>query len=71
MTTASPLEWLDATFDTRRRKAVDRDFRVGPIFTLKSAMDRQPCAGRLRTRWLKSVSACPRDYDGPPDGGAL
>ena len=28
-----------ATFDTRRRKAVDRDFRVGPIFTLKSAMD--------------------------------
>ena len=39
MTTASPVEWLDATFDTRRRKAVDRDFRVGPIFTLKSAMD--------------------------------
>ncbi len=39
MNTVSPLEWLDATFDTRRRKAVDRDWRVGPMFTLKSAMD--------------------------------
>jgi hypothetical protein len=39
MNTVSPLEWLDATFDTRRRKAIDRDWRVGPIFTLKSAMD--------------------------------
>ena len=39
MNTTLALEWLDATFDTRRRKAVDRDFRVGPIFTLKSVMD--------------------------------
>ena len=39
MTTAPALEWLEATFDARRRKAVDRDFRIGPIFTLKSAMD--------------------------------
>jgi len=39
MNTISPLEWLDATFDTRRRKAVDRDWRVGPMFTFKSAMD--------------------------------
>jgi hypothetical protein len=39
MNTASPLEWLDATFNIRRRKSVDRDWRVGPIFTLKSAMD--------------------------------
>jgi hypothetical protein len=39
MTTASPLEWLDVTFEVRRRKAVGRDFRVGPIFTLKSVMD--------------------------------
>ncbi len=39
MNTISPLEWLDATFDARRRKAVDRDWRIGPIFTLKSTMD--------------------------------
>ena len=39
MNTVSVLEWLDATFDARRRKAVDRDFRIGPMFTLKSAMD--------------------------------
>ena len=39
MNTLSPLEWLDATFEIRRRKAVDRDWRVGPMFTLKSAMD--------------------------------
>ncbi len=39
MNTVSPLEWLDATFDARRRKAVDRDFRIGPVFTLKSVHD--------------------------------
>ena len=39
MTAGPALEWLDATFDARRRKAVDRDFRIGPIFTLKSVHD--------------------------------
>jgi hypothetical protein len=40
MNTASPaIEWLRVTFDDRRRKAVDRDFRIGPIFTLKSVHD--------------------------------
>ena len=40
MNTAPALEWLDATFDTRRRKAFDHAFRNrGPMFTLKSAMD--------------------------------
>ncbi len=40
MNTASPaIEWLRVMFDDRRRKAVDRDFRIGPIFTLKSVHD--------------------------------
>jgi hypothetical protein len=40
MNTAIPaIEWLRVTFDDRRRKAVDRDFRIGPIFTLKSVHD--------------------------------
>ena len=40
MNTASPaIEWLRVTFDDRRRKAVDRDFRIGPVFTLKSVHD--------------------------------
>jgi hypothetical protein len=39
-TVISPaVAWLHATFETRRRKAVDRDFRIGPMITLKSAMD--------------------------------
>jgi hypothetical protein len=54
MNTAPALTWLDATFDTRRRKAVDRDFRIGPIFTLKSAMD----AGQ-------AMHVCPGDYADP------
>ena len=54
MNTIAPLEWLDATFDTRRRKAIDRDFRIGPIFTLKSAMD----SGQ-------TMHVCPGDYDDP------
>ena len=54
MNTVSPLEWLDATFDARRRKAVDRDWRVGPIFTLKSTRD----AGQVMR-----VGAA--DYDDP------
>ena len=54
MTTAPALTWLDATFDTRRRTAVDRDFRIGPMFTLKSAMDAGP-----------SMRVCPGDYDDP------
>ena len=52
MTSASPVEWLDATFDTRRRKAVDRDFRVGQIFTLKSILD----SGQ-------AMHVCSGDYD--------
>ena len=55
MNIASPaVEWLDATFDVRRRKAVDRDFRIGPIFTLKSAMD----SGQ-------AMRVCATDYDDP------
>ncbi len=43
MTTASALEWLDATFDVRRRKAFDHAFRNrGPMITLKSEMDVGP-----------------------------
>ena len=54
MTTASAVEWLDATFDTRRRKAVDRDWRIGPIFSLKSIMD----SGQ-------KMHICAADYDDP------
>ena len=55
MNTANPaIEWLRVTFDTRRRKAVDRDFRIGPIFTLKSAMD----SGQ-------AMRVGPADYDDP------
>jgi hypothetical protein len=54
MNTVSVLDWLDATFDARRRKAVDRDFRIGPMFTLKSAMD----SGQ-------TMHVCPGDYDDP------
>jgi hypothetical protein len=54
MTTASPLEWLDVTFDIRRRKAVDRDFRIGPMFTLKSVMDPG-----------QAMRVCTADYDDP------
>ena len=55
MNTASPaLEWLDATFDVRCRKAVDRDFRIGPMFTLKSVMD----SGQ-------AMHVCAVDYDDP------
>ncbi len=39
MTSTLVIEWLDATFDTRRRKAVDRDWRIGPMFSLKSILD--------------------------------
>ena len=40
MNTAPALEWLIATFDTRRRKAFDRDFRIGPDDSrFKSVMD--------------------------------
>ena len=41
MTTAinSAVDWLQATFEASRRKAVDRDFRIGPMITLKSDMD--------------------------------
>ena len=54
MNTISPLEWLDATFDARRRKAIDRDWRIGPMFTLKSVMD----AGQV-------MHICAADYDDP------
>ena len=54
MNTVSVLEWLDATFDVRRRKAVDRDFRIGPMFTLKSVMD----SGQ-------AMHICAVDYDDP------
>jgi hypothetical protein len=55
MNTAGPaLEWLGATFDVRRRKAVDRDFRIGPMFTLKSVMD----SGQ-------AMHVCTADYDDP------
>jgi hypothetical protein len=51
MNTTPALEWLDATFDTRRRKAFDHAFRNrGPMFTLKSAMDvARRCAYALAT----------------------
>ena len=39
MTQNPAIEWLRVTLDTRRRKAFDRDFRIGPIFTLKSVYD--------------------------------
>ena len=54
MNTAPALTWLDATFDTRRRKGVDRDFRIGPMFTLKSGMDPG-----------QTMHVCAADYDDP------
>ena len=43
MNTAPALEWLDVTFDTRRRKAFDHAFRNrGPMITFKSVMDAGP-----------------------------
>ena len=55
MTTATALEWLDATFNARRRKAFDHAFRNrGPMITFKSAMDAGP-----------SMHVCPGDYDDP------
>jgi hypothetical protein len=54
MNTVSPLDWLDATFDARRRKAVDHDFRIGPIFTLKSTLDPG-----------QAMHICSGDYDDP------
>jgi hypothetical protein len=40
MITTPALEWLDATFDTRRREEFDHAFRNrGPMITLKSDMD--------------------------------
>jgi hypothetical protein len=53
-TTGPALEWLDATFDVRHHKAVDRDFRIGPMFTLKSVMD----SGQ-------AMHVCTADYDDP------
>jgi hypothetical protein len=54
MTATPALDWLYATFDARRRKAVDHDFRIGPMITLKSGMDPgQPMHIR------------PGDYDDP------
>ena len=54
MNTASALEWLDATFDTRRRKAVDRDFRNRPDIHAQKRHGRgQP------------MHVCAGDYDDP------
>ena len=55
MNTASALEWLDATFDTRRRKAFDRDFR-----------NRARCS-RSKASWtpVQSMHVCSGDYDDP------
>ena len=52
MNTAPALDWLDATFDARRRKAFDHAFRNrGPMFTLKSRHGRQArrCTSVLAT----------------------
>jgi hypothetical protein len=54
MTIIPAIEWLDATFDARRRKAVDHDFRIGPMITVKSGLD----AGRPMHVW-------PEDYHDP------
>jgi hypothetical protein len=55
MNTAAVLEWLEATFDARRRKAFDHAFRNrGPMFTFKSAMDAGP-----------AMRVCSSDYDDP------
>ena len=55
MNTVPALDWLDATFYTRRRKAFDHAFRNrGPIFTLKSDMDAGP-----------PMHVCRGDYDDP------
>jgi hypothetical protein len=55
MTTASALDWLHATIDTRHREEFDHAFRNrGPMITFKSDMD----AGQpMRIR--------PEDYDDP------
>jgi hypothetical protein len=55
MITAPALAWLDATFDTRRRKAFDHAFRNrGPMITFKSVMDAGP-----------PMHVCSGDYDDP------
>ena len=55
MNTAPALEWLNITFDTRRRKAFDHAFRNrGPMITFKSVMDAGP-----------SMHVCSGDYDDP------
>jgi hypothetical protein len=55
MTTAPALDWLDATFYTRRRKAFDHAFRnQGLMITFKSVMDAGP-----------SMHVCSGDYDDP------
>ena len=57
MTPNPAIEWLRVTLDTRRRKGFDRDFRIGPIFTLKSFYDSgepmtvQPCDYQDPLRW--------------------